>query len=918
MDTSRLDRFTRWITLAAFAVALVMFLAAPLLALAWSARPFPGFVVEQTLVVASVDGEGWSGRRAGLDHPQRVTHVDGAPVDTPAQFDAAIAAHAFGDTIEVRTVQPDRDASARTYPAIQLAPFSSLDLARLFWLPYGIGLAYLSIGAWVFRVRGRTRPGRAFAILCICAALGAGLLFDLSTTHAGPAIWTVAIAMAGGALASLALLFPEEWSRVRRRAWLRFLPYGLSLVLAAWVLLALNDAAHPLAYILPWRYSYIYAAIGIVFFLGMMLHRRRASPSAQARQQARIILWGSLLSFGLPGVWFGAPMFGLLLRFDPLLFASLLIFPLAVAYAIVRYRLLDVDRVLRLGLGYAVLTVLVAIGYALIIALLRAVLSVPVRLDDPSLLTIFIVALVIGLDPLRHRVQRVVDRLFFRERVDYRAMLEGFSHDLTRTLDLGTILSALRERLGATLHPSRLSVFLYDDEARAYVEAEAPVEAAHMFEADSLLVKRLEQESGALSLSSSKSLPLWLAPERKTIAALNAVVFVPLRSQERLTGWLALGPKLSGHPYHGDDLAFLAAFANQTAVAVENARLFQSIKRSLAAITTMKNLMDNVFASIASGVITTDTIGQVTLFNRAAEAILGVAANHTLGRPYRAALPLRRDLDPLIETVKQQEAVLAEEFQDELPQRGPVILSLRLSPLKDDRAGTLGVAMVIDDLTQQSRLEAVREMFRRYVAPAVVDSLPSDPAELKLGGQRREVTILYCDLRGFTAFSERIEPEELMMILNTYLGLAAGSVLAEEGTLDKFMGDAAMALFNAPLDQPDHALRAVRAALAVRQAVDAHHRRTEAGRQIAFGIGINTGEAIVGNVGTSQQLTYTSIGDTVNYAWRLQENARGGQILISRATHAQVAGHVRVNELPPLMVKGRSLTEPVYEVLELI
>ncbi|HLF25940.1 MAG TPA: adenylate/guanylate cyclase domain-containing protein [Anaerolineae bacterium] len=917
MNVTRTDHAARWITLAAFAGALTAFLVIPILALSWSARPFPGFVVEQTLVVADVDGDGWSGRQAGLNYPQRVTHLAGRAVNTSAEFDAVISNTPPGQSIEVRTVLPD--GLARVYPAVALRSLSMRDLARLFWLPYGVGLAYLVIGAWVYRVRGNTRPGRAFAFFSTCAALTSALLFDLSTTHAGSALWTVALAQGGGALIGLALLFPEAWTPVQQRAWLRLWPYGISIALAGWGLLVLNDTANPWAYVLPWRYSYSYAAIALVIFLGMMLYRFRRSPSGVARQQARIVLWGSLLAFTPLGVWLGAPLLGASIPFNFTLFLpGLLIFPSAIAYAIVRYRLLDLDRVLRLGLGYTILSLFVAVGYASIIALLRAVLSTRVSFDDPIVLTIFIVALVIGMDPLRSRVQRVVDRLFFRERADYRSMLEAFSRDLTHTLDLNTILSALDERLNATLHPARLFVFLYDDERQAFVEAGVPPDLAQRFGAESALVGRLQHREDVLAFSPSDSLPYWLGADRQALAALGAVVYVPLRSQERLIGWLALGPKLSGHPYHTDDLAFLAAFANQTAVAVENARLFESVKRSLAAITTMKNLMDNVFASIASGVITTDTLGQVTLFNRAAESILGVSAAHTLGRPFQTALPLRRDLQALIETVREQESILAEEFQDELPQRGPVILSLRLSPLKDDRAGTLGVAMVIDDLTQQRRLEAVREMFRRYVAPAVVDSLPADAAELKLGGQRREVTILYCDLRGFTAFSEQTEPEQLMTILNAYLGLAAECVLAEKGTLDKFMGDAAMAIFNAPLDQPDHTLRAVRAALAVKRAVAMYHRKVGAGWQIAFGIGINTGEAVVGNVGTSQQLTYTSIGDAVNYAWRLQENARAGQILISRAAYERIAQQVRVNELPPLQTKGRRFAEPVYEVVELI
>ncbi|HEY4690185.1 MAG TPA: adenylate/guanylate cyclase domain-containing protein [Anaerolineae bacterium] len=911
------DRITRSITLTVFALAIMVSAAAPFLALAWSARPFPGLVVEQTLVVTDMNVEGWSGRTAGIHHPQRVTHIDGRAVTTPAEFDAAVTAHQIGDSIEVRTILPD--GSTRTFPSIALTAYSTPDLVRLFWLPYGVGLAYLSIGAWVYRVRGHTRPGRAFAYFCVSAALAGGLLFDLSTTHIGSAFWTIAVAQLGGALISVALMFPEEWWPVEHWPGVRLLPYLVSVGLSVWGLLVLYDRADPWAYLGPWRYTYLFTAFSVVLFLCIMLHRWRTSTSAMARQQARTILWGSVIAFVPLAVWLGAPLFGTLLTFDPVLFLpALILFPLAVAYAIVRYRLLDLDRVLRLGLGYAILTLIITITYALILTLLRLFVGSRMNLNDPIPLAIFIVALVIGLDPLRARVQNVVDRLFFRDKVDYRSMLEAFSRDLTRTLDLATLLTALRERLSRTLHPSHVAVFLYDDDTHAYVEAGAPFDQARRLGTESLLVGRLQCEEAALTLASSDSLPLWLAAERKTIAALHAVVFVPLRSQERLIGWLALGPKLSGHPYQSDDVVFLVTFANQTAVALENARLFESVKRSLAAITTLKNLMDNVFASIASGVITTDTIGQITLFNRAAEAILGVPAHQIIGRRFHMALPFRRDLQPLIEVVRQQEAILAEEFQDELPQRGPVILSLRLSPLKDDRAATLGVAMVIDDLTERRRLEAVRELFRRYVSPAVVDSLPSDPAELKLGGQRRQVTVMYADLRGFTPFSERTEPEQLMMILNTYLGIAAENILAEEGTLDKFMGDAAMALFNAPLDQPDHALRAMRAALTIQHAVQEHHQRVEAREHISFGIGINTGDATVGNVGTSQQLTYTAVGDTVNYAWRLQENARPGQVLISHAAYTLVKDNVRVNELPPLRVKGRTLIEPVYEVVGLI
>ncbi|HLF25939.1 MAG TPA: SpoIIE family protein phosphatase [Anaerolineae bacterium] len=569
MNPTRADRVARSIILALFVIAGAAFLAAPVLALNWSARPFPGFVVEQTLVVASIDGEGWSGRQAGLGYPQRIIGIGGQPVSTPAEFDAASSRLSIGDSIEVRAARPD--GSTRVYPAIVLGEFPAFDLARLFWLPYGVGLAYVLIGAWVYRMRGKTRPGRAFAFFCVSVALVSGLFFDLSTTHVGPVVWTLAITQIGGALLGLALRFPEEWEAVQQRAWLRFSPYLISIALGIWGLAVLNSAADPWAYVLPWRYSYFYSAVGLAFLFGTLLYRRRRSFSAVARQQARIILWGSLVAFAPIGGWLALLALGISLTFNPaLLLPGLLLFPIAIAYAILRYRLFDVDRVLRTGLGYAILTGLVALGYAGLIALLRLLVSSQLRFNDPIPLAIFIFALIVGLDPLRARVQRSVDRLFFRDRIDYRANLEAFARDLTHTLDLSTILTILRERLDATLYPSHILIFLYDHDAHMYVQVGAPIEHAWRFEADSPLVKQLEREEGALTLSASRALP---AVSQEATVVLNAIAYVPLRSQERLIGWLALGPRRSGHPYHGDDLAFLAALANQAAVGLEQARL---------------------------------------------------------------------------------------------------------------------------------------------------------------------------------------------------------------------------------------------------------------------------------------------------------------------------------------------------------
>jgi len=348
-------------------------------------------------------------------------------------------------------------------------------------------------------------------------------------------------------------------------------------------------------------------------------------------------------------------------------------------------------------------------------------------------------------------------------------------------------------------------------------------------------------------------------------------------------------------------------------VAIENARLFKRVKQQLDAITEMKALMDNVFASIASGVITTDVSDHIRLLNRAAEQILDLDGAQAVGQHLTEALPaLSAATDKVTQVREQERPVLGMELSAHLPRRGHLSLNLNLSPLQDARHQTLGVAIVVDDLTETKRLRAKQEMWRRYMSPAVIDSLPDDPHELKLGGAKREITTLFADIRGFTTFSETLDPEQLVELLNQYFTVAAGAILEQKGTIDKFLGDAVMALFNAPLEQPDHTMRAVRAAAAIQRDVAVFQRSLDPCWRLSFGIGITRGEAVVGNIGMSDRLDFTAIGDYVNLAKRLQENARAGQVILSQRAYEAVRDFVQVETLAPMLVKGRSAPEQVY------
>jgi len=187
---------------------------------------------------------------------------------------------------------------------------------------------------------------------------------------------------------------------------------------------------------------------------------------------------------------------------------------------------------------------------------------------------------------------------------------------------------------------------------------------------------------------------------------------------------------------------------------------------------------------------------------------------------------------------------------------------------------------------------------------------------LQLGGSRREITVLFVDIRGFTPLSEAAAPEEVVEILNEYLTLVAQCIFKYGGTLDKFIGDAAMAMFNAPLDLEDHCLKAVQAAWAMKEGATPLQQRLEEkfGRTVQFGIGVNTGPAVIGNIGASFRMDYTAIGDTVNTAAHLESNAKPGQILLSQDVYEKVKERVAAANLGEIKVKGKAQGVNVFQV----
>ncbi len=217
-----------------------------------------------------------------------------------------------------------------------------------------------------------------------------------------------------------------------------------------------------------------------------------------------------------------------------------------------------------------------------------------------------------------------------------------------------------------------------------------------------------------------------------------------------------------------------------------------------------------------------------------------------------------------------------------------------------------------DDLLETQQM--IRQTFQRFVAPSVVEQMLRNPTSIELGGHLQEVTVLFVDIENFTPLAERTEPAELLGVLNKYHELIVEIVLNNGGTIDKFIGDAVMTLYNTPLEQADHPARAVATATDIVRALPAFHEQFPDEFRLKLNFGIHTGTAIVGNVGSPEIMDFTAVGDTVNVASRLQSLSENGQILISESTQMQIGNMGKSQYVGPIHVKGRSRPIPVYEI----
>ena len=227
----------------------------------------------------------------------------------------------------------------------------------------------------------------------------------------------------------------------------------------------------------------------------------------------------------------------------------------------------------------------------------------------------------------------------------------------------------------------------------------------------------------------------------------------------------------------------------------------------------------------------------------------------------------------------------------------------------------LKLAQIFEDFENDVEINSTDELYN-VGGGLIAEKYKGNDFEIKLGGEKRDVAVLFVDIRGFTPMSENLQPEQVVQILNEYLTLTTESIFKHNGMLDKFIGDATMAVFNAPFDLEDYLYEAVATAWDIKNGSEKLEKKLmeQFGRTVSFGIGVNCGDAVVGNIGCEFRMDYTAIGDTVNTAARLESKAAPGQILISEKLYGALKDRIEAEKIGEMELKGKSQKITVYSV----
>jgi len=680
--------------------AAILFMLGIFFANRWLQQPFLGAFYEHTLIFNGTGPGELTPEWALFDQVEvgdQLIAINGTLVKSSSEIQAILQTRVPGENVNVTVRSKSGEERALL---ITLYPFPSSSRTVYFLIPSILSAIFLATSLWIFGLRRNEPAGRAFSLFTSSLAIVTGAYFNLITTHQFTFFWTMAAIVSAGALIDLALTFPVEPRFAINRPYLRWTGLNIGIILFLTSYTTLFNFDKPTAYIRSWQYIYGFIALSIFFYIGMNLYHAMYAQSPVVKTQSRTILIGTLFAFVPLGAWLAFGFFRPT-NFSPYLFLPLAFFPLVIGYTILRFRFFRADEFLRRGLMYVLLTVLVVAGYGLLLFGISLILNPALPSNNAPLVGGFILLLVLLLEPIRARLQRLVDGLFFRGERAYAEQLQDFSHRLTTALDLNTIGVILRGQIASTLTPSKIHVYTYDtlnDFFSALPGDDRRPTSDIRFTATSSFARYFETEHLPLYLDNTAALPTSLQAEQSRLALLGARLFIVLPGKQRVNGWLALGPRLSGQPYAPRDLNFLENICDQASIAIERLQTVAHLERQIQemnALTrvsqgvnvtlTFDDVLELIYAQTAQIIPTSHF--HITLYNEASDYFYyGFCVENNERIPDRENLPFSVSTGLSPEVIRKSRQLITQDYIRECQARS-------LTPILENVFAWMGVPL---------------------------------------------------------------------------------------------------------------------------------------------------------------------------------------------------------------------------------
>jgi len=591
-------------------LAGLAFFAALILARRWLQQPFLGAFFEQTMLVNSAGPAEPSDAWALFDLVKardQLTTVNGVPVQSAADIRNVLSGveagtipttvgFSPGETIPI-TIQKGTDGSERMLD-VTLSVLPPGDRANYVTIPAVISLIFLATSVWVFIFRRTESSGRAFSLFASSLAIITGTLFDLFTTHLLTPLWTLALGILGGSLFDMAMTFPQEFRPAIKIPPLRWIGYlvGIGLTLNAY--LVLYNFGSPDAYITAWLYLYGFVIVAALFYFYLMVRNVRFSPSPVVKLQARTILLGAVAGFSLILLWMINLLFGGLLgiSFSTLFFGPLVLFPISIGYTILRFRILKTDAWIKANSIHFIFAIIVFAIFALLVAGLTMIFGDIQALRNPYAIIIMAIVLTMIINPLRSQIQGMVDGVFYRGQRSFLFNQQEFNQKLAGMVDQNGVGQILRESIMSILAPTRVHIYIYEalnDQYAAMPGPDGRPTSELRFASSSPLAQYFQRESLPLYLDET-NFPPSLKSEEMRLNILGASLFVRLPGKERPLGWVALGARLSGHPYSPQDMNFAENLCEQAALSIQRAQTVSDLERRVQEMNALARVSQGV------------------------------------------------------------------------------------------------------------------------------------------------------------------------------------------------------------------------------------------------------------------------------------------------------------------------------------